>query len=90
MFTFRLKSSRCASCSDAAKKSVGTSLTVDGAGCGLVTDLLSDINWASERGINLQEQRQRQRLLEQFTMVELRKEKKEKKQVVEVPVSYFA
>jgi hypothetical protein len=63
---------------------------VDGAGCGLVTDLLSDINWASERGINLQEQRQRQRLLEQFTMVELRKEKKEKKQVVEVPVSYFA
>jgi transposase len=55
---------------------------VDGAGCGLVTDVLSDINWASERGINLQGQRQRQRLLEQFTMVELRKgKKKEKKQL---------
>jgi hypothetical protein len=33
--------------------------------------VLYDINWASERGTNLQGRRQRVKLLEQFTIVEL-------------------
>jgi hypothetical protein len=44
--------------------------------------VLYDINWASERRVSLQEGRQRERLLEQFTTAELREEKKRRNKVV--------